>query len=160
MVYTFDLHCKFSLVLQGFKPAEPCHALDHAVTCIVSFLYLLHLIYYKVTFYTRQGRYRQNSLFFFPIFWYISYSSLAHPCNQISGSHENLITWMCEGSAILWAKMSCKAAESHEVAFLRMARMNCTVHSYILVIGFYARMKICLRKWTKNDLLSYKLCFK
>ena len=53
------------------------------------------------------------------------YSSLVHSCGQISCSHENLPAWMYEESAKKWAKMSCKAAESHEVAVLRMARVNC-----------------------------------
>ena len=54
----------------------------------------------------------------------VSYSSLAYSCGQISCSHENLPAWICEGSGISWAKMSCEAAESAESAILRMARVN------------------------------------
>ena len=45
---------------------------------------------------------------------FISYSSLVPFCKQISCSHENLLTKRYEGSATLWAKMSCEAAESVE----------------------------------------------
>ena len=36
------------------------------------------------------------------------YSSLAHPCNQISGSHENLPAEMCEKNDLLSFKLCFK----------------------------------------------------
>ena len=56
---------------------------------------------------------------------YNCYSSLVASCGQIPCSHEKLPTGSHEGSAILWAKMSCEAAESIEDALLRMVRVNC-----------------------------------
>ena len=44
---------------------------------------------------------------------------------------------MYEESAKKWAKMSCKAAESHEVAVLRMARVNCNIFPNFFPIFFF-----------------------
>ena len=56
---------------------------------------------------------------------YNCYSSLVPFWVQIPCLHENLNSEGHEGSAILWAKMSCEAAESIEDALLRMVRVNC-----------------------------------
>ena len=74
---------------------------------------------------------------------YFCYSSLVVSCRQIPCSHENLCTKNHEESAILWAKMSCEAAESIEDALLRMARVNWNYNSQFFTVlgkGMTSRM--------------------
>ena len=69
---------------------------------------------------------------------YNCYSSLVPFWVQIPCLHENLNSEGHEGSAILWAKMSCEAAESIEDALLRMARVNGNFFSIISSWHFVA----------------------
>ena len=81
---------------------------------------------------------------------YFCYSSLVVSCRQIPCSHENLCTRNHEESAILWAKISCEAAESIEDALLRMARVNCNILFQFTGIIIRSSLPFSGKEWRRE----------